>query len=243
MKFAPLLALGLLFSLAAPALAQTQPGEWVHAFAMEGEPKYGPDFTHFDYVNADAPKGGTVRMGTMGGFDTFNPILPKGDPATGIGLLYETLLTPSLDEQSVYYGSLAEALKIGPDYGSVTFRMNPAAKWHDGQPVTAEDVVWSFNTAIEINPDQAQYYHNVTKAEVTAPGEVTFTFDQTGNRELPLILGQVMVLPQHWWEGEDASGKKRNIAESTLEPPMGSGPYELASFDAGRTITYQRVED
>lgn len=243
MKFAPLLATALLFSSALPALAQTAPGQWVHAFAMEGQPKYGPDFTHFDYVNVDAPKGGTVRMGSLGGFDTFNPILPKGDPAGGIGLLYETLLTPSSDEQSVYYGNLASELRIGDDYGSVTFRIDPEAKWHDGEPVTAEDVVWTFDKLIELNPDRQQYYINVTKAEVTAPGEVTFTFDQKGNRELPLILGQLQVLPQHWWEGEDARGRQRNIAESTLEPPMGSGPYELDSFDAGRTITFKRVKD
>ena len=243
MKFAPLLAAAILFGLAAPVAAQTPTDVWVHAFAMEGEPKYGPDYAHFDYVNPDAPKGGTVRLGDLGGFDTFNPILPKGETAGGIGLLYETLLTPSMDEQSVYYGLLAEALKIAPDYGSVTFRIDPDARWNDGEPVTAEDVVWSFNKLIEVNPDRQQYYVNITSAEVTAPGEVTFTFDQTGNRELPLILGQLMVLPQHWWEGTDADGKQRNIAESTLEPPMGSGPYELASFDAGRTITYKRVED
>ncbi|KKC32850.1 hypothetical protein WH91_11725 [Devosia psychrophila] len=233
----------LLFGLAAPAMAQTPTGQWVHAFAMEGQPKYGPDFTHFDYVNVDAPKGGVVRTGDLGGFDTFNPILPKGEAAGGIGLLYETLLTPSLDEQSVYYGHLAQALMIAPDYGAVTFRMDPDAKWHDGEPVTAEDVVWTFNKLIEVNPDRAQYYVNITKAEVTAPGEVTFTFNQTGNRELPLILGQLQVLPQHWWEGKDAAGKQRNIAESTLEPPLGSGPYELASFDAGRTIVYKRDPD
>jgi len=243
MKLAPLLAAMLLFGLAAPAMAQTPTGQWVHAFAMEGQPKYGPDFTHFDYVNVDAPKGGVVRTGDLGGFDTFNPILPKGEAAGGIGLLYETLLTPSLDEQSVYYGHLAEALMIAPDYGAVTFRMDPDAKWHDGEPVTAEDVVWTFNKLIEVNPDRAQYYVNITKAEVTAPGEVTFTFNQTGNRELPLILGQLQVLPQHWWEGKDAAGKQRNIAESTLEPPLGSGPYELASFDAGRTIVYKRDPD
>lgn len=243
MKFAPLLAAALALSTAVPAMAQTAPGQWVHAFAMEGEPKYGPDYTHFDYVNVDAPKGGTVRMGAQGGFDTFNPILPKGDTAGGIGLLYETLLTPSADEQSVYYGNIASELRIGDDYGSVTFRINPEAKWHDGEPVTAEDVVWSFEKLIELNPDRQQYYINITKAEVTAPGEVTFTFDQKGNRELPLILGQLQVLPQHWWEGEDAKGNTRNIAESTLEPPMGSGPYELDSFDAGRTITFKRVED
>jgi microcin C transport system substrate-binding protein len=250
MKFAPLLALaapilgvGLLLGLAAPAMAQTATDVWSHAFTMQGEPKYPADYTHFDYVNVDAPKAGILRLGAMGGFDTFNPILPKGETVDGTGLIYETLMTPSQDEVNTYYGLLAEALKIAPDYGAVTFRMDPDAKWHDGKPVTAEDVVWSFDTIKEINPNMAQYYANVTRAEVTAPGEVTFTFDVTGNRELPLILGQLTVLPQHWWEGTDAQGKQRNIAESTLEPPLGSGPYQLASFDAGRSVTYTRVED
>ncbi|KKC40860.1 hypothetical protein WH87_01395 [Devosia epidermidihirudinis] len=244
MKFMPLLAAGLvLLGAASPALAQTKPGVWTHAFNMEGEPKYPEGFTHFDYVNVDAPKGGTVRMSSMGGFDTFNPILPKGQPASGIGLLYETLMTPSLDEQGTYYGLLAESLKVAPDYGAVTFRIDPKAHWNDGEPVTAEDVVWTFNKLIEVNPDRAQYYSNIAKAEVTAPGEVTFTFDQTGNRELPLILGQLIVLPQHWWEGTDAKGNVRDVTKSTLEPPLGSGPYELSSFDAGRSITYTRVKD
>jgi microcin C transport system substrate-binding protein len=244
MKFAPLLATaGLLFALVAPVLAQTPTDVWVHADSLTDTPKYPEGFSHFDYVNVDAPKGGTVRMGDMGGFDTFNPILPKGEPAGGLGLLYETLLTPSLDEVNTSYGLLAEAMKVAPDYGSVTFRMDPAARWHDGEPVTAEDVVWSFDRTRELSPNYAQYYANITKAEVTAPGEVTFTFNQTGNRELPNILGQVMVMPQHWWEGTDAQGNKRNIGESTLEPPLGSGPYRLESFDAGRTITYKRVED
>lgn len=244
MKFMPLLATGLaLLGFAAPALAQTKTDVWSYAFSMEGEPKYPEGFKHFDYVNVDAPKTGTVRMSSMGGFDTFNPILPKGEPASGIGLLYETLMTPSQDEQGTYYGLLAASLKIAPDYGAVTFRMDPKAHWNDGQPVTAEDVVWTFNKLIEVNPDRAQYYSNITKAEVTAPGEVTFTFNQTGNRELPLILGQLMVLPQHWWEGTDAKGNVRDITKSTLEPPLGSGPYELSSFEAGRTITYSRVKN
>lgn len=242
MKFVPLLAAALL-GLAAPALAQTPTDVWTNSFTLEGDAKYGQDYTHFDYVNVDAPKGGVVRMGALGGFDTFNPILPKGEVAGGIGLLYETLLTPSLDEQNTYYGLLAEALKIAPDYSAVTFRIDPDARWNDGEPVTAEDVVWTFKKLIEVNPDRQQYYVNIEKAEVTAPGEVTFTFNQTDNRELPLILGQLQVLPQHWWEGTDAEGNQRNIAESTLEPPLGSGPYELSSFDAGRTITYKRVED
>jgi microcin C transport system substrate-binding protein len=244
MKLAPLLAAaGLLLALAVPALAQTPTDVWVHADSLTDSPKYPEDFPHFDYVNVDAPKGGTVRLGDMGGFDTFNPILPKGEVAGGIGLLYETLLTPSLDEVNTSYGLLAEAMKVAPDYGSVTFRMDPDARWHDGEPVTAEDVVWSFDKTRELSPNYAQYYANITTAEVTAPGEVTFTFDQTGNRELPHILGQVLVMPRHWWEGTDASGKQRDIAESTLEPPLGSGPYLLDSFDPGRTITYKRVED
>lgn len=244
MKLSTLLASGLLtLGLAMPALAQTPTGVWVHADSLTEAPKYPEGFAHFDYVNVDAPKTGTVRLGTRGGFDTFNPILPKGQVASGLGLVYETLLTPSLDEVNTSYGLLAEAMKVADDFGSVTFRMDPKAKWHDGEPVTAEDVVWSFDTLKKLSPMYTQYYANISKAEVTAPGEVTFTFDMTGNKELPHILGQLMVLPQHWWEGADANGKKRDIAASTLEPPMGSGPYEMASFDAGRSISYKRDED
>ncbi|MCW5722794.1 MAG: ABC transporter substrate-binding protein [Devosia sp.] len=244
MKFSAFLAAGLLaLGLAAPALAQTPTGVWVHADSLTEAPKYPQGFAHFDYVNPDAPKGGTVRLGTRGGFDTFNPILPKGTPAAGLGLIYETLLTPSLDEVNTSYGLLADAMKVADDYGAVTFRMNPDARWHDGQPVTAEDVVWSFEKLIELSPTSTQYYANVTSVQVSAPGEVTFTFDMTGNRELPHILGQITVMPQHWWEGTDAAGKPRNIGESTLEAPLGSGPYQLQGFEAGRTITYARVED
>ncbi|MBN9310263.1 MAG: ABC transporter substrate-binding protein, partial [Devosia sp.] len=202
--------------------------------------KYPEGYKQFDYVNPDAPAGGEVRLSSMGGFDTFNPILPAGEPADGLGLVYETLMTPSLDETSTSYGQLAEALSWPDDYSSVSFRMNPHARWADGQPVTAEDVVWSFHKLVELNPNYANYYANVTKAEVTAPGEVTFSFDQTGNRELPNIMGQLLILPQHWWEGTGPDGKLRDIARSTLEPPMGSGPYKLVSFNAGVSITYER---
>ena len=243
MKLAALLVAGLL-AFASPALAQEDPPDtWLHGTSALGELKYPEGFAHFDYVNVDAPKGGVVRMSESGGFDTFNPILPKGEPVGGLGLIYETLMTPSYDEVLTSYGLLAEAMSFPADYSSVTFRMNPDAEWHDGEPITVEDVIWSFNKAIELNPDQAQYYANVTGAEETAPGEVTFTFDQTGNRELPSILGQVMVLPKHWWEGKDAEGRQRDIGGSTLEPPLGSGPYELASFEAGRSVIYRRVED
>ncbi len=223
---------------AGPAIAQDK--VWHHGGSLIGELKYPEGYKHFDYVNPDAPVGGEVRLSSMGGFDTFNPILPSGEPADGLGLIYQSLTTPSLDETSTQYGELAEAFSYPDDFSSVTFRMNPRAKWADGEPVTAEDVVWSFNQTVKLNPSQANYYANVTKAEVTAPGEVTFTFDQTGNRELPHIMGQLTVLPQHWWEGTGPDGKQRDIGRSTLEPPLGSGPYKLARFSAGSSITYER---
>ncbi|MBK8085909.1 MAG: ABC transporter substrate-binding protein [Devosia sp.] len=238
----------LLAALALTALAAFSPAfaeerVWHHATSLVGEPKYPPGFAHFDYVNPDAPKGGVVRLSDMGGFDTFNPILPEGEPASGLGLIYETLTTSSEDEVSTEYGALAEASSFPDDFSSVTFRMNPRARWADGQPVTAEDVVWSFDQIIALNPSQANYYANVTRAEVSAPGEVTFTFDQSGNRELPKIMGQLLVLPRHWWEGTDEKGNKRDISRPTLEKPMGSGPYVLAEFSPGRSITYQRNPD
>lgn len=234
--------LSAMMVFAAPAEAQDE-RVWHVGVSLLGEPKYDQGFERFDYVNPDAPKGGTVRLSLTGSFDTFNPVPPLGEVATPVGLVYETLLTPALDEASTSYGLLAEAVSYPDDFASATFRINPRAKWHDGQPVTAEDVVWSFQKAVELSTFQANYYRNVTKAEVSAPGEVTFTFDETGNRELPSIIGQLMVMPKHWWEGKDANGKQRDIGASTLETPMGSGPYELASFSAGRSLTFKRVED
>jgi microcin C transport system substrate-binding protein len=240
-----LAALALAALLAGPVLAQdatpaADTRVWRHGSTLMSQLKYPEGYKQFDYVNPDAPVGGEVRLSSMGSFDTFNQILPQGEPADGIGLVYETLMTASLDETSTSYGQLAEALTYPDDISSVTFRMNPRAKWADGQPVTADDVVWSFQKEIALNPNMANYYVNVTKAEVTAPGEVTFTFDQTGNRELPNIMGQLLVLPQHWWEGTGPDGKPRDISHSSLEPPMGSGPYKLASFNAGVSITYER---
>jgi microcin C transport system substrate-binding protein len=237
---ASLISAALLFS-AVPAIADpAQNGPWNHATSLLGEPKYPAGFPHFGYVNVDAPKGGLVRLDAMGSFDTFNPILPEGEPGDGIGLVYETLTETPLDDTNASYGHIAEAWAFPPDYSSTTFRLNPKAKWQDGQPITAGDVIWSFNTSIKLNPNMAQYYADVTKVEETAPGEVTFFFSTTNNRELPTILGQMLVLPQHWWEGTDANGKQRDIAASTQELPMGSGPYKMKEFVAGSSITYER---
>ncbi len=235
-----LAALLLLFSAAA---GEAQDRVWRHATSLNETPKYPPDFKHFDYVNPDAPKGGVVRLSDTGGFDTLNPILSKGNPAPGLGLIYESLMTSSLDEVSTMYGLIAEAMSYPDDYSSVTFRLRPEAKWQDGEPITPEDVVWSFEKLTELNPSQKFYYQHVSKAEVTGEHEVTFTFDQTGNRELPHIVGQLLVLPKHWWEGKDANGKQRDIASSTLEPPLGSGPYRVDRVVPGKTIAYKRVDD
>ncbi len=227
----------------APQPLAAQENEWRHGTALIGELKYPKDFERFDYVNPDAPKGGSVRRGVNGTFDTLNVLLPKGDPASGLGLIYDTLMTPSMDEVSAMYGLLADGMRYPDDYSSVTFRMRDSARWHDGKPVTAEDVVWSFNTLVEIHPQYRFYYKHVKSAEVTGDNEVTFTFDQTGNRELPHIVGQLLVLPKHWWEGKNDKGEKRNIKASTIEPPLGSGPYKIKQVTPGRSITYERVDD
>ncbi|MAN77508.1 MAG: hypothetical protein CML24_10030 [Rhizobiales bacterium] len=240
--FAFATALLTTLSLSGAAVAQDD-ANWEHAIALDGTPKYEAGFEMFDYVNPNAPKGGTVRLPALGGFDTFNPILPQGESATGLGLVYETLTTQSADENSVAYGLLAEAFSYPDDFSSVTFRLNPRARWQDGEPVTAEDVLWSFEQVMEISPIYAEYYASVEDAEITGEGEITFFFSEAGNRELPSIMGQLLVLPKHWWEGENAEGEPRKIGASTLELPMGSGPYTLSSFDAGRTVTYTRDPD
>lgn len=233
--------------LITPAFAQDAAppaGEkvWRHGISLMGELKYPEGFTQLDYVNPEAPTGGIARLPAFGSFDTFNPILDKGE-AGPTGLVYETLLTHTLDETSTAYGLLAEAVSFPADYASATYRLDANAKWQDGQPVTPEDVVWSFEKAKEHNKFMQSYYANVEKAEATGEREITFTFTQTGNKELPLIVGEFPILPKHWWEGTDANGKQRDIGASTLELPMGSGPYQMVSFSAGTSVTFKRFED
>jgi microcin C transport system substrate-binding protein len=245
MRPIPLFALLLPLAVVALPTGPAGAGEpvWRHGAALMGEPKYPADFSRFAYVNPDAPKGGLLRLSTTGTFDTFNPILAKGNPAIGIGLVHQSLMTQALDEISTEYGEIAEAVRWPDDYSSVSYRLNPKARWNDGRPITPEDVVWSFQKAVELNPNQSFYYKHVKSAAVTGEHEVTFTFDQAGNRELPQIVGQLTILPKHWWEGIGPDGKKRSIGETTLEPPLGSGAYRIESFDPGRSITYARVTD
>jgi microcin C transport system substrate-binding protein len=235
--------LTIMLCLAAPALAQQQ--TWRHGLSLMGEPRYPADFRHFDYVNPNAPKGGVVRQAAFGGFDNVNPVVAgvKGQLDGGIGLIYETLTTASLDEVSTVYGLLAEAMTYPEDFSSVTYRLRAEARWHDGREVTPEDVIFSFNALKANSPQYAFYYNHVLRAEKSGERDVTFVFDQPGNRELPQIVGGFPVMPKHWWEGTGPDGKKRDITQTTLEPPLGSGPYRLKSINAPRSSVYQRVPD
>jgi microcin C transport system substrate-binding protein len=234
-------ALVALSALALPVKAQEQ--TFQIGTSSIGELKYKPGFKRFDYVNPDAPKGGTLNLSTTGTFDTFNPLLSKGELADGSPLVFETLTKSADDELLASYGLLAEGVSYPADFSSATFRLRAEAKWADGQPVTPEDVIFSLDKAKELNPLLSNYYKHVAKAEKTGDRDVTFTFDEKGNKELPNILGQLTILPKHWWEGMGADGKPRDIGKTTLEPPMGSGPYKIAAFTAGSTVRYELRDD
>jgi microcin C transport system substrate-binding protein len=233
--------------LASPAAAQAgeQERSWRHGLSLFGELKYAPGFTHFDYVNPNAPKLGVVRMTALGTFDNFNAVVAglKGSIALGTGVISDTLMVPALDEVSTDYGLLAEAVSHPPDFASATFRLRAAARHHDGKPVTVEDVIFSMQAFKQHSPSHAAYYRHVVRMEQTGEREVTFIFDAPGNREMPLILGQLNVLAKHWWQATDQSGKQRDIGATTLEPPLGNGAYRIKEFVAGRTVVYERVKD
>ncbi|MBX9931272.1 MAG: extracellular solute-binding protein [Methylobacterium sp.] len=230
------------------AVAQTPPpadNAFSHAITLMGEPKYPPSFKHFEYADPAAPKGGLVRLGAQGGFDNFNYVVSglKGDLEGAVTLIYDTLMTESADEPFTSYGLVAEGVRVAPDLSSVSYRLRENARWHDGTPISVEDVIWSFDTLKANSPFYSAYYQTVTKAEATGTREVTFRFSETGNRELPQVLGQLRILPKHWWTAKDAQGRQRDAAQTTLEIPLGSGPYRLAKFEPGRSATYERVAD
>jgi microcin C transport system substrate-binding protein len=232
-KFQVALALIL---LALPAQAQ----EAKYGIALHGEPKYPANFQHLDYVNPDAPKGGELRDWALGTFDTVNPFTLMGagaDGAEGAGMVFETLMTGSMDEPFSQYGLIAESVTVAPDRSWVSYKLRPEARFQDGSPITPEDVIFSFNMLREKgHPYYRSYYKDVTKAEQIGPHEVKFTFGDTTNTELPLIVGQLPVFSKKFWQGKD-------FAATTLDPILGSGPYKIESMDQGRSITYVRVKD
>ncbi|HUD51094.1 extracellular solute-binding protein [Parvibaculum sp.] len=214
-----------------------------HGASLFGDLKYGPDFKHFDYVNPQAPKGGTLRYAALGTFDSLNAFIVKGEQAAALTLVYDTLLEPSLDEPGAEYGLVAESLSYPDDFSSVTFTLRKEARFQDGKPITLEDVIWSFETLKKLHPFYAAYYRNIEKAEKVGADKVRFVFSVKGNRELPQITGQLPVLPKHYWTGKDAKGRPRDISQTTLEAPIGSGPYRIAQVVPGRSIVYERVKD
>ncbi len=223
----------LLLSLA--CLSQAAPK---YAITLYDEPaKYPANFKHFAYVNPDAPKGGTLRLAGNGGFDSLNSFIPKGVAADQLNLIYDSLTYHSPDEPFTEYGLLAEKIEKAADGSYVRFYLNPKARFNDGTPVTAEDVIFTFETLLKNgDPMYRNYYADVDKVVAEGPLRVRFDFKHGGNRELPLILGQLQILPKHWWA-------TRDFSKSNLEPPLGSGPYRITSVAAGRTIRFERVKD
>jgi microcin C transport system substrate-binding protein len=207
----------------------------VHGLAIHGEPRYPADFTHFDYVNPDAPKGGLLRLSGQGTFDSFHSYIAKGHagPTSSV----ETLTASSADEPNTEYGLIAESIEVPEDRSWAIFTLRPEARWHDGKPITVEDVIWSLETLkTKGHPQYRFYYQNVVDARKIGPRRVKFTFDQKNNRELPVIIGQLPILPKHYWEGRD-------FEATTLEPPLASGPYRVARFEPGRFVELERVKD
>lgn len=208
-----------------------------HAIAMHGLPKYKVGFTHFDYVNPDAPKKGLMRQNSLGTFDTLNSFIAKGAAVDGISYLYDTLTTASEDEPFTQYGLIAKEIEWPEDRTWVTFHLRENATFSDGHPITAEDVIFTFNTLIsQGHPSYKAYYGDVEKVEALDVRTVKFTFSHGENRELPLIIGQLNILPKHYWE-------KNDFTKASLDIPLGSGPYIVDQIDAGRSITYKRNDN
>lgn len=222
--------------LLVPNLARAQ--EPTHGLSLFGAPALGKNFAHYPYVNPQAPKGGELRVAAIGSFDNLNNFTIKGSAAEGLGMIYDTLMDTSLDEPSTAYGLIAETVSHPADYASVTFVLRKQARFHDGSPVRAEDVAFSLEALRAANPFYRAYYRDVAGTDILGPHTIRIRFAARGNRELPLILGQLPILPKAYWT-RDA----RSLDETTLDPPPGSGPYIIERINAGRSITYKRNEN
>lgn len=209
----------------------------VHGLSKYGDLKYSADFEHFEYVNPEAPKGGSVVLSSNSAFDSLNPFILKGLSASGLGYIYDQLMTGSSDEASSYYGLVAESAEVDDDKRWVVFNMRKEARWHDGVALTADDVVWTFETLQEKgHPFYKSYYSDVAKVEKLGSHKVKFSFKEGNNPELPLIVAQLTILPKHYYEEND-------FEKTSLKPPLGSGPYKISKVDAGRAISYELVDD
>ena len=223
------------------SVAHADERKFSHAITLYDDIKYPAGFKHFDYVNPNAPKGGKVRLYQLGTFDSLNPFTFKGDSVAVT--TNEALVSRALDEPTTDYGVVANGVWFPEDRSHVVYRLRPEARFHDGKPITVEDIMWSMETRKAIHPQWESYWRNIVKMEQSGDNEITFIFDSMGNRELPALAGQITALPKHWWTGKDAKGKDRNIAEGTLEIPLGSGAYRISKYRIGDSVTLERVED
>jgi microcin C transport system substrate-binding protein len=206
-----------------------------YGVSLLGAPSLPPDFQSFPYVNPDAPKGGEAVLSAVGTFDSFNPFIVRGTPAGDVTRVWDTLMKANADEAETEYGLLAKVIEVPSDRMGVAFELRPEAKFNDGTPVTAEDVAWTFETLRDKGrPFYRQYYADVASVTVEGPRRVVFHFKSNSNRELPLILGQMAVLPKHWWSGRD-------FDKPLTDPPLGSGPYRVGHFEFGRSLSMERV--
>jgi microcin C transport system substrate-binding protein len=248
------IALLLLSGLLTPALADDGPVSRSNAIAVLGKPALPPDFPYFPYVDPNAPKGGDVTLASIGSYDSFNPFILRGTATGGmvspwvtlpggsgsgssVGHVWESLLTSSADEMDSGYGHLAQAIELPADKMWVAFELRPEAKFSDGTPVTAEDVAWTYRTLLDQGrPSFRIQMADVKDVEVEGPRRVVFHFKSNENRELPLILGELPVLPEHFFAGRD-------FTKPLTDPPIGSGPYRISNFELGRSVTYERRPD
>jgi len=221
--------------VAAATVARAEP---MHGIAMHGAPQYGPDFAHLSYVNPDAPKGGELRRGLQGTFDSLNPFILKGSPAAGRHHVFESLLKRVWDEPFTLYGLIAETVETPEDRSWVEFTLRPEARFHDGSPITVDDVVFTYETLrAKGRANMRLFYSKVTQVDRIGARGVRFTFDPAqADRELPLLMGLMPIISKAYYAD-------RAFDETTLEAPLGSGPYRVAEVDPGRSITYQRVAD
>jgi len=230
MKFIKFIIICTTLSLSALSRAEINIS---HGISMHGLPKYNSNFNHLEYVNPNALKGGKVIFSSTGSYDSFNPFILKGTAAAGIENLYETLTTNSSDEAFTEYGLIAETIEWPNDRSWVAFKIRDEAIWHDGIKITPEDVIWTFNLLMEKgHPFYKYYYGDILEVIKIDKTKVRFNFKGNTNLELPLIVGQLPVLPKHYWEG-------KNFEETSMDIPIGSGPYKIKNFDPGRSITYE----
>ena len=234
MRAAALMLAAFVAAMSAPAARADDGVKTSHGLSLFGDLKYPADFRNFDYVNPEAPKGGTVRYAAIGTFDNLNPFILKGNAAAGLGLLFDTLMFPAGDEPASEYGLVAESVDVPADRSWVQYNLRKEARFQDGSPITPEDVIWTFETLkAKGHPRFRLYYADVIKAEKTGERSVKFTFRNGDNRELPQIVGEMPVLSKAYWS-------TRDFEKTTLDAPLGSGPYKLESADVGRSVTYRR---